>query len=106
MLLQDERTVTHHDLGGGSLGKLPEFKKVSEIAGKALCTQKFGRLLFRLANHYTPKTIVELGSSLGISASYLASADSLSNVITLEGAPEIARIAKETFLGWDSVISI
>ncbi len=97
MLLQDERTVTHHDLGGGSLGKLPEFKKVSEIAGKALCTQKFGRLLFRLANHYTPKTIVELGSSLGISASYLASADSLSNVITLEGAPEIARIAKETF---------
>lgn len=97
MLLLDERTLACHDLGGGSLRKVNEFKKISKIAGTAVCTQKFGRLLFRIANHYTSGTIVELGSSLGISASYLASADSLSNVITMEGSPDIARIAKETF---------
>ncbi len=97
MLRLDERKVAFHDLGGGSFRKVNELEKISKIAGTSVCTQKFGRLLFRLANHYPSRTIVELGSSLGISASYLASADSLSNVITMEGAPDIARIARETF---------
>ncbi len=105
MLLLDERTLTCHDLGGGSSRKLNKFQKVSKIAGRAICTQKFGRLLFRLANHYPSRTIVELGSSFGISASYMASADSSSNVVTMEGAPDIAGIAKETFhrLGLDNI---
>jgi predicted O-methyltransferase YrrM len=105
MLLLDERMLTCHDLGGGSLRKVDKFKKVSKIAGTAVCTQKFGRLLFRLANHYPSRTIVELGSSLGISASYMASADSSSNIVTMEGTPDIAGIAKETFhrLGLENI---
>ena len=105
MLLLDERTLTSLDLGGGSLRKVNKFEKVSRIAGRAVCTQKFGRLLFRLANHYPSRTIIELGSCLGISASYMASADSSSNIVTMEGAPDIAGIAMEVFhsLGLDNI---
>jgi len=40
---------------------------------------------------------MELGSSLGISTAYLASADAASRVVTMEGSPAIAGIARETF---------
>jgi predicted O-methyltransferase YrrM len=39
----------------------------------------------RLARHHSPQTIVELGSSLGISAAYLATGSPGSKVITIEG---------------------
>lgn len=48
-------------------------------------------------NHFQPKTILELGTSLGISTSYLASVNSESNIFTIEGSEEIAKIAKNNF---------
>jgi predicted O-methyltransferase YrrM len=95
-LLQDKRTLIVDDFGAGSKNE-SEVKKISEIAAKAVSKEKFGRLLFRLANYYHARTIFELGSSLGISTSYMASADKLSDVITLEGSTAISGIAKETF---------
>ena len=68
-------------------------RKVSQIAVSIVCSQKFGRLLFRLANFYRARTIIEMGSSLGISTAYLASADPTSRIITIEGSPAIAGIA-------------
>jgi predicted O-methyltransferase YrrM len=96
-LLQDKRTLVVNDPGAGSSQNGNEIKNISEIAGKAVCKQKFGRLLFRLANYYHARTIFELGSSLGISTAYLASADNFSRVISIEGSPAIAGIANETF---------
>jgi predicted O-methyltransferase YrrM len=95
-LLRDKRTLIVDDFGAGSK-YANEIKKVTEIAGKAVSKEKFGRLLFRLANYYQARTIFEMGSSLGISTAYLASADKLSNVITVEGSSAISDIAKETF---------
>ncbi|HEY4935272.1 MAG TPA: class I SAM-dependent methyltransferase [Puia sp.] len=97
ILLQDERRLLGKDPGAGSLQSGDGLKKVSEIAGTAVSTQKFGRLLFRLVHYYRARTIIEMGSSLGISTAYLASADTLSRVITIEGSPAIAAIAEETF---------
>jgi predicted O-methyltransferase YrrM len=96
-LLQDKRTLIVRDFGSGSSKNGNEVKKISEIAVKAVSGQKFGRLLFRLANYYHARTIIELGSSLGISTAYLASADNLSRVISMEGSPAISGIAIETF---------
>jgi predicted O-methyltransferase YrrM len=95
-LLKDNRTLTFNDFGAGSTKNENEIIKISEIAGKSVCTQKFGRLLFRLANYYQARTIFELGSSLGISTAYLASADSLTRVLSIEGSPAISSIANET----------
>ena len=96
-LLSDDRMLESMDLGAGSATGGDTKKKISDIARNSLSTTKFGRLLFRLANFYQAKVIIEMGSSLGISTAYLASADALSNVVTLEGSPSIAKIAAETF---------
>lgn len=96
-LLANTRMITITDLGAGSsLQKVTE-KKVCDIARSAAKSPKYGQLLFRLVNYFQPRTIIELGTSLGISGSYLASANSGSQLFTLEGSEEIAHIASETF---------
>jgi predicted O-methyltransferase YrrM len=97
MFLQDDRVIRYSDPGAGSVKGEQTSKKLSRIAGSAVSTEKFGRLLFRLANHYPSETIIELGSSLGISTAYLASANNASKVTTIEGSYPIGEIAKETF---------
>jgi predicted O-methyltransferase YrrM len=96
-LLLDDRLLPVKDLGAGARYGMDSVKMVSAIVTRSVSSQKFGRLLFRLANFYRTRIIVELGSSLGISAAYLASADPGSQVVTLEGSPAIAGIALETF---------
>jgi predicted O-methyltransferase YrrM len=96
-LLRDHRVLQVHDPGAGSNRGGGIEIKVSAIADRSVSSKKFGRLLFRLSNYCHARTIIEMGSSLGISAAYLASADTSARVITLEGSPPIAGIAKETF---------
>jgi predicted O-methyltransferase YrrM len=96
-LMQDQRVLTVQDLGAGASERTGSKKTIREIARTALSDQKFGRLLFRLANFYKARNVIEMGSSLGISTSYLASADAGTRVITMEGSDAIADIAKETF---------
>src|SRR5579864_8772010 len=96
-MLQDKRVLDVHDLGARSRKKKFFKKTICEIARNAVSDQKFGRLLFRLANFYRARVIMELGSSLGISTAYLASADTASRVVAMEGSPAIASIARETF---------
>lgn len=96
-LLKDKRIITVQDYGAGSqILKNPE-KKVSDIAKHSLKPKKQAQLLFRLINHMNSQHILELGTSLGITTSYMASALSKPGVITLEGCPQISNIAKTTF---------
>jgi predicted O-methyltransferase YrrM len=50
-----------------------------------------------MVNYFKPKEILELGTSLGITASYLASANKGPQVTTLEGAATISTLAQQTF---------
>ncbi len=95
-LLRDERMIQIDDAGAGSRQGSKKSKKISDIARSSVSTQQFGRLLFRLANHYSAKTIIELGTSLGISAAYLASANHKNRVTTIDASDSIGKIARET----------
>ncbi len=96
-LLQDKRTIQVLDLGAGSgFGNTKE-KAVAQIAKRAAKPSKYGQVIFRLANHFQPQTIVELGTSLGMTTAYLASANSQSKIYSLEGCPETAKVARENF---------
>ena len=58
-----------------------------------------GQLLFRLVvfmgeHEKRPLRIVELGTSLGITTAYLASADSRNQVLTFEGSEAVLNVAK------------
>ena len=73
-------------------------RKVSEIAKSALKPKKFSQLLFRMVNFYQPRNILELGTSLGITTSYLANGNLAGEVITMEGSHEIANVARRNFV--------
>jgi predicted O-methyltransferase YrrM len=95
-LLADQRTIKVNDLGAGSRELKSDLRKVSQIAKNSLQPASSARAMFRLVDHFKPASILELGTSLGITASYLASAAKVP-VHTIEGSPEIIAIAKEVF---------
>jgi predicted O-methyltransferase YrrM len=92
-LLLDTSIIQVTDYGTGNSTN----RKVANIAAKSLKKPKTAELLFRLANHFKPTYLLELGTSLGITSAYLASVSPASQLTTLEGCPEIANIAQETF---------
>ena len=50
-----------------------------------------------MVKYYKPKTILELGTSLGITTSYLSLAKPDARLITMEGSKEIGQVAKNNF---------
>lgn len=61
---------------------------------------EWGLLMFKIIRSFKPEVCIELGTCLGISSSYLASALEINkkgHVITIEGVPSYAKIAKENF---------
>jgi predicted O-methyltransferase YrrM len=70
---------------------------VRKIVKTSSVSRKYGRLLFRLAKNFGPVSILELGTSLGISSSYLALGNPEGTVTTIEGCEETAAFAKKNF---------
>jgi predicted O-methyltransferase YrrM len=93
-LSQDNSSIEVTDLGAGSK-KLSNQRKVKDIAKISGTSTKYGKLLFKLANHYQPKTILELGTSLGIGTFMLTNGSPNSHIITVEGCPETSNVAKK-----------
>jgi len=96
-LFIDNRIITITDLGAGSHVNNNRQKKISDIAHNALKPPKLAQLLYRLVADLKPRNIIELGTCLGITTLYLQKAEPDAKVYTLEGCPETAGIARETF---------
>lgn len=96
-LRSNPSTIEVTDFGAGSRAGLTKTRSISGIAKKGSPDKKFLKLLFKIAHYYDSKNILELGTSLGISTSFLASAHSKSKVVTIEGCPRTAKIAQQTF---------
>ncbi len=93
-LLQNQDIISITDLGAGSHINNNRQKKISSIAKNALKSPKLAKLLHRLVVFFKPATVIELGTCLGITTAYLASASPQSKVITMEGCPQTAGVAK------------
>jgi predicted O-methyltransferase YrrM len=72
-------------------------RKVSEIARYSAVPAKYGLLLSNLASEFGKPAVVEFGTSLGISAMYLAAGCPGTVVYTMEGCPETSLLAEENF---------
>lgn len=97
ILINNEKYIHVNDLGAGTSGKKPQNRKISTIAKKSAIDKKHGEILFRLVNFHNPNSILELGTSLGIGTSYLASYNSKVLVTSMEGCENIAKAARSTF---------
>lgn len=103
--LVDCNDVIHvHDLGTGS----DRDSTVSQIARRGSIGEKCGLLLARMVKAYKPETIVEVGTSLGVSTAYMAKAAPHTPVATIEGCENRARVAVRNFNaeGLDNIDSI
>ena len=96
LLKQDEK-ISVEDFGAGSALDPSRERRISDIARHAAKPPKFGRLLYRIAQHYRVTNVLELGSSLGLSTAYLAAAPGVKQVITMEGSTAIAEKASQHF---------
>ena len=125
-MLADTRVVEFVDYGAGIGNRESENgnreardrRKVSDIAKRSLAKKKYAQMLARLVNWVggplltSPSRggigdwqlamgngliIVELGTSLGVTTAYMAAMDKRNKVITYEGCPAVAEIAKENW---------
>ena len=96
-LLKSSEQIKITDYGAGSRFTNSNLRKISQLARTASKAQKHGRLLFRLARYFQVKSVLELGTSLGISTLYLSEASPEAEIYTIEGCPETAKIAQKSF---------
>jgi predicted O-methyltransferase YrrM len=104
-LINDNTVLEVEDFGAGSVTGASAKRTVSSIARNAAKSAKWGQFLFRLVNHYKPERVLELGTSLGLSTSYLAAGNPQARMVTLEGSKQVAAVASKTFeqLGLESI---
>lgn len=93
-LLQDRTTVAIDDLGAGSMVFTSNTRSLRDLVRHTAASPALGRLLFRIVNWHKPATMLELGTSLGISAIYQASAALDARMITIEGCAPLAQLAQ------------
>lgn len=98
-LRKNRQLITVTDFGAGSKINSSRQRSIGDIARNSQKPARFGRLLFRLVQRFQAKTVIDLGTSLGITTAYLAKASQPfdGRVLTFEGCPETAAIALQNF---------
>ena len=91
-LRKDKTLIDVTDYGTRPSGQ----RSISEIAKRSIQSKRYAQLLFRIANHFQPETVIELGTSLGITTAYLAKGTPKGQVHSLEGSSNLIKISKET----------
>lgn len=96
-LLQQTQSIDVLDLGAGSRKKQGKQRRICDIAKQAVSPDWQGKLLYRLLKHLPAENRLEIGTSLGITTMYQYFAHPKGSFISLEGSPEIARLARQHF---------
>lgn len=98
-MLKKTQIIEITDFGAGAKEKKYSFRyeSVAGIVKKASVPEKYGKVLFRLVQHFKPQSIVELGSSVGISTLYMALAKPDAKVYTIEGCTTKSEQATSNF---------
>jgi predicted O-methyltransferase YrrM len=96
-LLSDNSKIQVEDLGAGSRASNGTQRSIHSIAKNALAPASQAQALFKIVEHFKPKNIVELGTSLGLTTCYLAEGSKKSRIFTIEGSQTIAQKANQLF---------
>lgn len=97
-MIQDKRILDVMDFGTAEQESSKRELSVSYIARHYASGNKKAELLFRLSEYFSPTTILELGTSIGIGTTALALGFPNSKIISLEGSAEISAVARENFV--------
>lgn len=99
MMLRNRNLIETVDFGAESGNN--EFKtyriRVNKLAKKRIGRMKDLELLYRMVGYFRPESILELGTSTGMSSVALASADKNIRLTTIEGCASVASVAQSVF---------
>lgn len=85
------------DFGAGSK-KLDSTKRsIKQIVTHGIAPKKQAEFLYRFMNFLNPKTVVELGTSVGLTSLYLAKSVPKATVYTLEGCENLTVYSSKLF---------
>ena len=85
-------------MGAGSKKLKSDKRLVSQIAKHGIAQKKQAEFLYRLLNKFTPATVVELGTSIGLTTLYLAKGSPRSDVYSIEGCPDLVQFSEKLFI--------
>lgn len=94
-LIDHHTSIEMEDRGAGSRTSSSSNRTVSAIARSALKSPRLAHLLHRMIHLYQIDSVLELGTSLGITTRYLAEAQPRFGVWSIEGAPGMADFTRQ-----------
>jgi predicted O-methyltransferase YrrM len=92
-LLQNKNTIEVTDFGVGLRIFKSNTRAINQIAKNDGISAERAKLLFRIVNYFQPKSILEIGTSVGLATSALSLND-FAKITTLERCPNTMAIAK------------
>lgn len=92
-LYESKQAIVTSQMGAAPEG--PKERKVADIARRTSTRDKYGRMLARLIVDLRVDSVLELGTSLGVSTAYMAAARESTRIVTIEGLPAVAQLAEE-----------
>jgi predicted O-methyltransferase YrrM len=97
-LKQNRNVLEIVDFGasGNKQGYKTRFRRISTIAALSGISKRHGRLLYRIVKHFKPATMLELGTSLGISTMYQAKGKPDAQFTGIEGCATVASITRSS----------
>lgn len=93
----DKVEIMDFGTGAGNKDYLIRVKRVGDIVRQSGHSKKQLELLFRMARYFRPETILEFGTSVGVSTTYLSKGYPPAKMITMDGSMGLTTIANETF---------
>ncbi|MFO8002125.1 MAG: class I SAM-dependent methyltransferase [Marinilabilia sp.] len=96
MMLKNKQTVYTGSFGASSAvgGRT---RTIKELVASGSLPPKYGRLLFRLINHFSVRNIVEIGTGTGVGTLFLALPDSSARITTVEGNHQLSHVAQRLY---------
>jgi predicted O-methyltransferase YrrM len=93
-LLKLNAEVHAGDFGAGSKVFHGSRRKIADIVRRGISTPQQSETLYRLVNFLNPANVIELGTSVGLNALYLASSAGGKPVYSIEGSSDLSEFAR------------
>ena len=95
--LKNNLLITVEDFGAGSKVFKSNTRKIADIAKVSLKNKKYALFIAELCRFHKANTIIELGTCLGVTTSYIAIANPEAKIYTIEGSSSILDCAFSIF---------
>ncbi len=96
-LKKNLKTIEIVDLGAGSGVTKSNTRTIASISNHSKKNTRLAQLIFRIIKTQQPCTVIDLGTSLGLTTLYESLANPNGKIFTFEGCPSTAEVAENNF---------